>query len=335
MHVAYQVAIRLEPETPRSPDDVICEFYEPYFLIIWLTVCLIWSGINVTPATRRSLISIFSAHHELQRDRQNIIRQVAGLWIVNYGCVNRSLRFKLRRYSHGSVSAYESDSNREQQRGFRRTWVRVKDHSALIICCDNPSCLSRGGKRETQMTRGSPARSWPLLNPSKSLICTLIPYFIDTEGVFVIWSTVLHTRRSEQGLVCLRSCSVTLARVLIRSNTTEPGSVSVFTRYCDVWAVHVISVYSFPLMHTHTHGTPLISPLMISQNGLSTQMLFHQVAWCSICYHPLVLFFNYLQQGRLFVGWFDSKQHCTKTTDRLPRNTVEGCGMGQGRTQYI
>ena len=161
-------------------------------------------------AASSSRISIFSSHHELRRDRQNFIHQVAGLWIVNYGCVNRSIRFKLPRYSYWSISAYVSDSNREQQRGYRKTWVRVKDHSALIIWCDSPSCLIQGGKRETQMTHSSPARPWPLLNPSKSLICTLIPYFIDTEGVFIISSTVLHSRRSEWGLFCLRSCPVTL-----------------------------------------------------------------------------------------------------------------------------
>lgn len=154
--------------------------------------------------------SIFSSHHILQRDRQNFIHQVAGLWIVNYSFVNRSIRFKLPRYSYGSILAYERDSKKEQERGYCKTWVRVKDHSALIIWCDNPSCLIQWGKGETWMTHSSPARSWPLLNPSKSLICTLIPYFIDTGGVFIISSTVLHSRRSERGLFCLKSCPMTI-----------------------------------------------------------------------------------------------------------------------------
>lgn len=57
--------------------------------------------------------SILSSHHELRKDRQNLIYQVAGLWTVNYGCVNPSIRFKLPRYSYRPILAHESDSREE------------------------------------------------------------------------------------------------------------------------------------------------------------------------------------------------------------------------------
>lgn len=142
--------------------------------------------------------SIFSSHHELRRDRQNFIHQVAGLWIVSYGCVNRLRPFQVTaielRVCVGLWGGIEKG-------GESKIWVRVKDHSALIIWCDNPSCLFQWGKKETKMTHSSSACSWTLLNPRKSLICTLIPHFIDAGRVFTISHTVLHSRRSELGLV--------------------------------------------------------------------------------------------------------------------------------------
>lgn len=126
------------------------------------------------------------------------------------------------------------------------------------------------------MTHSSPARSWPLLNLSKSLICTLIPYFIDTGGVFIISSTVLHSRRSERGLFCLRSCPVTLERSPIRSHTTEPRVTLVhFSFYKRLWCMGSPCYICLQfLFHARTHITWVICLLMIRLLDIPLQTFF-------------------------------------------------------------
>lgn len=85
------------------------------------------------------------------------------------------------------------------------------------------------------MTHSSPSRSWPLLNPSKSLICTLILYFIDTGGVLAISRTVLHSSRSERGRFRLWSSLVNFEGSP-SSRTTELAVVH-FTFYKRLWCM--------------------------------------------------------------------------------------------------
>lgn len=68
---------------------------------------------EITSSSHRS---IFSSRHELERDRQSFIHQVAGLWIVNYGSVYWPIRFKLPWYNYGPVLAYGTDSRRATER---------------------------------------------------------------------------------------------------------------------------------------------------------------------------------------------------------------------------
>lgn len=80
--------------------------------------------------------SVFFHHH--------FIYQVAGLWRVNYGCVNLSTRFKLPHPCYGSIVAHGSSSKKEQQRSSRLTWGRSQRSRHMVW----QSLLSCSVKRE-------------------------------------------------------------------------------------------------------------------------------------------------------------------------------------------
>lgn len=115
--------------------------------------------------------------------------------MLNYGCINRPIRFKLPRYRYRSALACKTSMKMEKKSAELQFESKITVRSSCSVTI--PSCLIQGGKRETSMTHGRSARAWPLLNPSKSLICSLILDFIDTGRVFAISNAVLHSSRSE------------------------------------------------------------------------------------------------------------------------------------------
>lgn len=82
------------------------------------------------------------SNHNVSRSvfsNQHFMYQVAGLWRMNYDCVNLSTRFKLPHDCYGSIVAHGSGSKKEKQRSSRLTrgrsqWTRHMVWQSLLSC---------------------------------------------------------------------------------------------------------------------------------------------------------------------------------------------------------
>lgn len=144
--------------------------------------------------------SVFSSHHELRRDRQNFIHQVAGLWIVSYGCVNRLRPFQVTAIElRVCVGLWERHWERRREQNLSKSQRSQCPHHMLWQSLLSLSVRQKGDKDDTQQLS-------LFMNPIKSK--EIFDMYSDTafywcwEGVYnITYSSAFQEIRARTGLV--------------------------------------------------------------------------------------------------------------------------------------
>lgn len=144
--------------------------------------------------------SIFCSHHELRRDRQNFIHQVAGLWILSYGCVNRLHPFQVTAIElRVCVGLWERHWERRREQNLSKSQRSQCSHHMVWQSLLSLSVRQKGDKDDTQQLS-------LFMNPIKSE--QIFDMYSDTafywywEGVYNIkYSSAFQEIRARTGLV--------------------------------------------------------------------------------------------------------------------------------------